>query len=432
MFKSPHIPEDIPFLVFSDASGNIMEHPFLRMAGRSASVIHPVPSDDLIPLPYGSELFVLPDRAPVGWDMERNEMVALYEGPDGEDIYAVAAFMAPAYTQTALSAFVKKDSSSPPLPLFAYTAVGWRDGKFWVAGFRSDRDRRQDIRLFDRKRVIKATKRRIKASGGNRLIQHLGKCSLQYGCPAAKNFFLGRFEAPLPTSTSCNASCLGCLSLQDKGSKVPSTHERMGFIPSVSEICEVALSHIGRAKRPIVSFGQGCEGEPLTNYKLLSEAIKEIRKKTAKGTINLNTNASIPEGVELLRRSGLNSIRISMNSIRKEYYMRYYRPRGYSLDDVLASWGIMKDMGGFVSINLFIMPGVSDDEAELNRLCEYIDRFGIDLIQLRNHNIDPDWYLEHIDYAPSGNRLGIKGMARRLKRLFPHIKFGYFNRYIGQ
>ena len=97
---------------------------------------------------------------------------------------------------------------------------------------------------------------------GNRLRNHLENCALTYGCPAGKNFFLGRYEAPLPTAKQCNAHCMGCLSLQ-KDSDIPHSQDRIAFTPSPREIAEVALAHIRRVPKSVVSFGQGCEGDPL-------------------------------------------------------------------------------------------------------------------------------------------------------------------------
>ncbi len=391
-------------------------------------MFHPVNPGDLIPLPEGSELFVLPGRLPVGWDDQHDEMVVLNENPSGAKgpVQAVAAFMAPAYTQTALAAFYRPDGDLPPLPLFAYTAVGWWKGKFWVAGFRSDQDPRQDIKNFDPNKIKKRTIARLKKDQGNRLIRHLGRCSLTYGCPAAKNLFLGRWEAPLPTSPECNARCLGCLSKQPPGGP-PATQERIKFVPSPREVADVAVPHLERAPKGIVSFGQGCEGEPLLQAGLLKDSIRLIRKNTHKGTINLNTNASLPGAIAELRDCGLQSIRISMNSIRPQYYSSYYRPKGYVLEDVLESWKLMKKMGGFVSLNWFIMPGFSDEMEELERLAEAIDSFGLDFIQLRNHNIDPDWYLDKICYEQGKVRLGVTGAVNYLKGRFPRLRFGYFN-----
>ena len=417
-----------PHLVYADLEGNIYDTPILKMMERSGRDIHPVLPETLIPLPDGSELFILPERHPTGWDEKTQRPVILYENPErpGEKVYAVAAFISPAHTLTALAAFKKSQPASSPLPLFAYGAVGWWKNRFWVAAFRSDPDKRQDLKNFDENILRAKTFSKLEKFKHNRLIQHLGRCCLTYGCPAAKNFFLARWEAPIPTSPNCNARCMGCISQQPEDGP-PATQERIKFIPTPEEILELAAPHLKNAERAIVSFGQGCEGEPLLQAGLLEEAIRKIRKETDKGTINLNTNGSRPEIVESLINAGLDSIRISMNSVREPYYTKYYRPRGYRYKDVLKTWEIMKKAGRFVSINLFVLPGLTDEPDEFERLTELIETFGLDLIQLRNHNIDPDWYLDHIGYKKSGKAMGIKNMIKKLKRRFPGLRFGYFN-----
>ncbi len=92
---------------------------------------------------------MLPGRRAVGYDSRRRRFVTAGEesGLAGE-AQAVAAFMAPAHTMSYLAAY-KTKPGAPVLPLFAYTAVGWRAGRFWVAGWRSDPDIRQDLSHFD-------------------------------------------------------------------------------------------------------------------------------------------------------------------------------------------------------------------------------------------------------------------------------------------
>ncbi len=421
-------PKDIPNMVFADSEGNILDFPELKMAGRVGQFFHPIEPKDLIPLPKGSELFVLPNRLPIGWDPVHDEMIALCENPFNpkESIQAVAAFIAPAHTQTAIAAFLKKDEEAPALPLFCYTAVGWWQGKFWVAAFRSDPDPRQDADRFDMYKVKKKTLEISKKFNKNRLIRHLVTCSLHYGCPAARNFFLGRWEAPVPTSPVCNARCIGCISNQPKELSV-GTQNRINFVPSVEEIVELCTMHLRHAPAPIVSFGQGCEGEPLLQVNTIEEAIKKIRKDTLRGTINLNSNASLPNNVERLAVSGLDSIRISLNSCREKYYMAYYRPKGYRFSNVLESAKVMKKYSRFVSINLFITPGLTDELDEIDELSRIIEEYKIDLIQLRNHNIDPDMYFSAINFKPSGQHVGIKNMIKILKKRHPFLRFGYFN-----
>ena len=399
------------------------------MAGRSGSRYLAPKQQDLIPLPEGSELFFLPGRKPVGFEPNSDEPSLLAENPDNpdEEIQAVAAFMAPAHTAIHTAAFVKNDDAQT-LPLFAYTAVGWYDGRFWVSGFRSDNDLRQEPKEFDPNKIMTRTQKRLKTLPKNRLVQHLGNCSLTYSCPAAKNYFLDRYEAPLPTSPDCNARCLGCISLQPSGC-CPSTQDRIRFVPTPNEIAEVAVPHLQRVPNGVVSFGQGCEGEPLLQADIIEKAIRLIRKETDNGTVNLNSNASMPKAVARLAEAGLDSIRVSINSARPEYHQRYYRPKGssFTFADVRQSIATMKKAGKFVSLNYFMLPGFTDDPDEFDALCELVETEKLDFIQLRNLNIDPDWYLEVLQYTTKNEPMGIRHWLSELQQNFPKLRFGYFN-----
>ena len=419
-------PDRPPSLVFANSSGEILDYPGLRMAGASCGRFVLPASEDLIELPQGSELFVLPGRLPVGMDPASGKPAPLERDPyAGGAPLAVAAFMAPAHTAI-LSAAYRTGEAAPLLPLFAYSAVGWHRDRFWVAGFRSDPDPRQDAAGFQQERINRRTRAMLGQHKANRLIQHLGKCCLTYGCPAARNYFLGRWEAPLPTSPACNAACVGCISLQPSGC-CPATQDRIKFVPTPAEIVEVAVPHLQRAKRGIASFGQGCEGEPLLQAETIAQAIRLIRTHTNRGTVNLNSNASLPEAVARLIHAGLDSIRVSMNSARQEQHERYYRPKGFSLADAKESIHLMKKAGRHVSLNYFILPGFTDAPEEFAALCGLISDFSPDLIQLRNLNMDPEWYLRVVGEPSAGEAMGIRAWLAELKTRFPLLKFGYFN-----
>jgi len=423
-------PECMPSLVYADERGNICDFSELQMAGAANGSFCQPELSDLIPLPKGSELFTLPDRLPIGVEPISGETVLLDKNPDGsgKQINAVAAFMAPAHTAVFSAAY---QASADPvlLPLFAYTAVGWLDGTFWVAGFRSDPDQRQDSDQFKQSVITKKTGKKLAKYKNNRLIQHLGKCCLTYNCPAARNYFMGRWEAPLPTSPSCNARCLGCISLQPSGC-CSSTQERIPFVPSAQELSEIAISHLKNARRPVVSFGQGCEGEPLLQTPLIEQAIRLIRKRVSYGTINLNSNASLPESVGRLAAAGLDSMRVSLNSAQQIYYHRYYQPQNYCFTDVLDSIKMMKSAGKFVSLNYFILPGFTDSLAETESLFSLVEQTAPDFIQLRNLNIDPEWYRKTLKLPTATDRYGIRAWLDRIKRQFPKLKFGYYNPYL--
>jgi pyruvate-formate lyase-activating enzyme len=192
-------------------------------------------------------------------------------------------------------------------------------------------------------------------------------------------------------SIACNAQCVGCISLQPDGA-FRASHDRLNIAPTPREVADAALAHFARVPRGVVSFGQGCEGEPTLFGPILVEATRRIRAAGARGTINLNSNASRPDVVRALCDAGLDAMRASLNSPRPKVYAAYYNPRGYSFADVEESIGVVVRAGGHASINLLCFPGVTDTDAELEALCGLIERTGLHRIQLRNLNLDPELY----------------------------------------
>jgi pyruvate-formate lyase-activating enzyme len=305
--------------------------------------------------------------------------------------------------------------------------VGFSRGRFVATGLRVDPLPRQDASRFPApERLALATKKLLRTYPDNRLVQHLGTCALTNCCPAARNLMLGRWEAPLPTSSACNASCLGCLSSQPEG-RFPATQERIKFSPSSDEVAEVALYHFSKGRDPMVSFGQGCEGEPLLMGELLAESINKIRQIRRKGTINVNSNGSLPQVAARLMREGLSSMRVSLNSLIPERHQAYYRPRGWSLDDAIATIGEVKRAGGFCSINLLCLPGLTDRPEEVQALCQLVESTRLDLIQWRNLNIDPEVYLKELGLGQPEARLGMEQLIKMMRARFPWLRHGYFN-----
>jgi pyruvate-formate lyase-activating enzyme len=182
---------------------------------------------------------------------------------------------------------------------------------------------------------------------------------------------------------------------------------------------------LDKAKEAIVSFGQGCEGEPLTQWRLLEDTIRLLRERTDRGTINLNTNGSFPKRLAKLCEAGLDSVRVTLNSPHAKCYKRYHRPKGYSFEDVVGSLVRAKEKGIYTSINLLVFPGFTDREDEVEGLIGLIRETNLDLIQMRNLNIDPDLYLKTMG---RGEGMGIAQMVDVLKKEFPSLQFGYFNR----
>ena len=406
--------------MYADANGRIFDHPRLRMAGCAGGGGEAVPTEELAPMPRGSDLFTLPGRRPVGIDPDTGKLEML-DGP----VTAVATFLAPAWLRLRHPVFHTMPDA-PILPLYAYTAMGYADGKFWAPAVRVDPEARQDPWRFDLDVIAREVSRERSERPENKLVQQLERCALDYGCRAAQNYFLARFEAPLPASEGCNAACVGCISLQPKGSCV-AAHERILKHPDPAEIADVACAHIARVDRAVVSFGQGCEGEPILRGDVLEESIRLIRQRTDRGTIHLNSNASLPGVIDRLCSAGLQSLRISMNAADPETYALYYRPRGYTFADVTESARTVKRHGGFVSLNLLVFPGVNDLEPELRALEDFMADVGIDMIQLRNLNVDVELYRKCLGPERHGRGIGFLAMMKRLSARFPKLRYGYFN-----
>lgn len=410
-----------PYLLYSDGQGNIFEDQSLYAVGRSGWDALPVPSDEWIPLPAGGSLYELPGRRGIGIDVVTGEMRLCDKG------WAVAAFIPPAHTGFYLAAY-ETAPDAPVLPLFCYTAAGWWDDQFWVTAVRVEKDIRQDCEGYDQALIEQGTAHLLKAYPHNRLVKHLMEnCCQTYTCPAARNFSMGRWECPVPVSPACNANCIGCISLQPDEEKIVSTQDRLQFKPSVEEIVEFTVPHLETAPFPIISFGQGCEGEPLLMWETIRDSIIEIRKHTPKGSININTNGSNPAAVKALCEAGLNSIRVSTNSARKEIYTPYYRPNNYHFEDILESLKVVSSYGGWTSINYFVFPGMTDSVAEYEALRKLIQETGLKMIQWRNFNIDPDWYLGKIGVTETGECMGVSQLQQLIQEEFPTLRYGYFN-----
>ncbi len=278
---------------------------------------------------------------------------------------------------------------------------------------------------FPRAQLQRLVQQRLAAEPENRVLAHHAHCALDYACPTASNLFFARWEGAIAVSPGCNARCIGCISRQDEDNLV-SPQDRLTFIPSVEEIVAVAVAHLEQAPDAIVSFGQGCEGEPLLQARRIEQAIRAIRARTTRGTLNINTNASNPRALQRLYDAGLDSLRASTISAVPDTYHAYYRPIGYSLQDVKRSLLLARDAGVYSSINFLLFPGLADTEAELEAMIAFLRETGVRLVQLRNLNIDPEVLLPRLP-APQGRALGIAALIETLRRELPDVRIGNFS-----
>ena len=408
-----------PYLVYCTPNGEIREEPRLQAL---AFGNRPLESTDLIPLPGGATLAMMPDRLAVGQKRggERHVIPASLG-------CAAAALLPIGYTRTLLPAY-EKVPCTEPLPFFGYSAVAGLRGQLYVAALRTDDPRKWHASAFNRRTLTRLVREKQAAFPRNRIVAQHAHCALDYSCPTASNLFFDRWEMAIAVSPGCNARCIGCISKQEEENLI-SPQDRLTFIPTVEEIVEVAVPHLEHAEEAIVSFGQGCEGEPLLQWRRIEQAIKAIRARTAKGVININTNASNPLWLQRLYDAGLDTLRASTISGHPETYTAYYRPLGYSFEDVKDSLKRARDVGVYSSINLLCFPGMIDREREVEALLAFVRETRLRLIQLRNLNVDPEVLLPRMpELASMGRALGIRSLIELIKQETPGVEIGNFTR----
>ncbi|GAC1627439.1 MAG: hypothetical protein NVS4B7_16900 [Ktedonobacteraceae bacterium] len=293
---------------------------------------------------------------------------------------------------------------------------------------KTDDPRKWHPRAFSKRTLTRLVREKQAAYPFNRIVSQHAHCALDYSCPTASNLFFERWEMAIAVSPGCNARCIGCISKQEEEDLI-SPQDRLTFIPTIEEIVEVAVPHLEQAEDAIVSFGQGCEGEPLLQWRRIEQAISAIRVRTSKGVININTNASNPRWLQRLYDAGLDTLRASTISGHPETYTAYYRPLGYTFEDAKESLKRARDSGVYSSINLLSFPGMIDREREVEALIAFVRETGLRLIQLRNLNIDPEVLLPRMPVLHTmGKALGMRTMIETLRREVPEVEIGNFTR----
>lgn len=421
-------------LLFADDRGRVYDHPDLLAAVRSGDEVLPPPERPL-PLPAGATLTMLPGRRPVGLDPATGEPVVVGEARVGRRRivpHAVGATLPPGYTRTFLPAAARPPlatvAEAPILPQWAYTAAALGPDGPVAWALHTDRRGHWSPAAHSTPDLPRLVERTI-AETGNPIFRQLARCALEWRCFTAQNTFYLRDEGAIPSSSGCNAACIGCLSEQDEGMP-PSSHERITRAPTAEEMADLAVRHLERATgRVMVSFGQGCEGEPLTRWKELERAIRLVRARTARGSIHANTNGSLPDALGRLVDAGLDSVRVSTNSASADLYGAYYRPTGYALVDVVRALRTAKEKGAYVALNLLTFPGVTDREGEVERLCRLVAETGVDQVQTRPLAIDPDVYMEVArGRGAGGSPVGVRALVRALRAARPGLVVGNFSR----
>lgn len=461
-----------PMLLVADpTTGRVYEHPSYELAFDNGLDLVRPGKRDLIGIPEDWDLMAMPGTRPIGYDPESGRFVIVHEltveDEDGERSFepcAVGVHPPPGYVRThhpaaeyldqthpdeklrragggrltiyqenhdiigpAPSAPGGDGDSRPGLPLWAYTAVGFGKRGPVAALFLADETSRWSPDLYYQQDLGSLVEARVAEDPDNRVLKQLAQCATDYLCCCAQNVFYGRWEGAVPIAPACTAACLGCLS-KDPEWNTPVPQKRLKFSPKPDEIARVMATHLERADEPMISFGQGCEGEPTMNGPVLVEAVRQTRERTKRGVININTNGSRPEVVRQAAKAGATALRVSLNTFDPEMYTAYYRPADYTFETVMETLRVGRDEGMHISINLLIWPGWTDRMAEVDAISEVVEAGCLHMIQLRNLCVDAGHYRTVLPGRERrGILLGMRPFVEELHRRHPKLRFGTFN-----
>jgi pyruvate-formate lyase-activating enzyme len=395
--------------VHSDRSGRLVVAADYAAAMSDGASLGPLA--DALPLPAGTDVVHLPDRAAIGLDRAGRAREL------GHGRWGVAAIVPIGYVRTALPAYTD-DPSAPALRPRAYAAVGAdSNGELVVSGVALEPqagavDGRTVPDLVAR---ITATQRDHPSS---RVLRQLARCAKDYRCRAAANAFLGRHDCALPVAAPGNERPPEVLVLRDDADASPT--EPAAFRPTPDEIADAASRHL-EGGGSMVAFGRACEGEPLLAARVIEEAVLAIRERTRLGTIHLETNGSLPMALRRLCETGLDSVAVRLVSARAETYEAIHRPDGFRFADVRTSIANAIATKVSVALRVLVLPGLADRKRELDALLSLAGDLpaGSSLV-LSDLAADPQRALRIASTSEAA--LGIHPMLDRLRTDAAHLR----------
>lgn len=407
--------------MYATADGELQEDRSLLALG--ASGLHSVRLGRMTPLPRGATLALLPGCTPIGVDSSGALRPSAVPGAQ-----PVAALLPTGYTRL-LTPEYRKQEGAPPVPLFGYTAVAALHGKLFASALPLDPGGSWDPATHNTPELGDIVRSRLDEEPENRLLSHHAHCATVYGCYTAQNTFYRRHEMAIAVSVACNAACVGCISEQPDDLDAP--HDRINFTPTVDEIVSLVLPHMQEAPDPIVSFGQGCEGEPLLRARLIAQAIERVRARTSRGQFHINTNGSNPRALQHLIDAGLDSVRVSMFSANEAHHALYYGPRNYGLRDMEECLRISRRQGLHTSVNMLTYPGFTDTPSEAEALIDFLRRGEVQMVQMRTLNMDRELLHEKVRF-PGQNGMGIQELMDCIRRGVPGVRLGSYTPFVGR
>jgi hypothetical protein len=137
--------------------------------------------------------------------------------------------------------------------------------------------------------------------------------------------------------------------------------------------------------------------------------------------------------LERLIDAGCNSVRISAISFRDSVFRAYYRPVGYSLEDVIGCGRVMAASGGQVCLNLLTFPGITDQPKEIAGTVAACHDMRVAQVQWRSLNVDHDWLIEVLSRGGDAldGGVGMRAAYDTIRNRLPGVAHGNFTRPVA-
>lgn len=397
--------------VHSDRSGRLVQATDYVAAASNGLTDREITS--AIPLPDDAIVVPLLDRVAIGIDRSGKPRQL------GAARLAAAAILPLGYVRIALPSYgaSARATALDPRPYAAIAAD--ESGAIVVSAVAIDEDAAAPDRRAD-PAVRLAMSAGLRAQPANRVVRQLARCARDYSCRAAVNAFLRVADGAVPVGAPSNEHSADGVLVNARPDAAPT--DAAAFHPAAEEVAEAAAAHLSSGGAT-VAFGRACEGEPLLVARILEAAIAEVRTRTDRGTIHLETNGSVPSAIARLALAGLDTVAVRIASARSDTYERLHRPSGYRFTDVRASVAEAVRAKIGVALILLTMPGLTDTPREIDAVIALAGELpaGSELL-LRDLAADPARVRALVD--TDEQPIGMLAALERLRTEVSHIRVG--------
>jgi len=368
--------------VHTDRAGRIVVAADYGAAALTGDQVRPLESG--VPLPRDARLVPLPDRAALGIDRGGRPRAL------GAQRWAVGAILTPGHLRTHLPACTQGDDLTPLEPLGYAAVAGDADEALLVAALLTGESPAPAAPT--EAALAGAITAGLRAHPSSGALRQLARCARDHTGAAAADVFLGRGDAPLPVGS-----------------------DRIAAI----DLAEIAIAHLSGGGTG-VTFGLACLGEPLATPRVVADAASRIREALPAARIAICTNASSAAAIGRVAEAGVDALVVRLASARAETYERLHPARDVRWPDVRGGIRQAVASGLTVTIELLVLPGLTDRVEEADALVELLRELPSgSVLRLRDLAADPYALLRA---NPGSAPQGVEALVERLRREAPGVR----------